>query len=521
MFATTEVLLAGAALTLVSVLASRVSGRLGVPALLLFLGIGMLAGSEGIGGIWFDDVRATQAVAVVALVYILFAGGLQTRWEEARTVARSAVALATVGVVATAAGMGVFAWLVLGFEPKVAFLLGSIVASTDAAAVFALFAGRGVRLRGRLRPLLEFESGSNDPMAVFLTTGMLGLLADPDASLLGLAPAFLQQMVFGALVGFSMGHASAWLINRVSLDVEGLYPVLTLSLALIAFGVTESAGGNGFLGVYVAGLVLGSRPLMHKQSLLEFHDGVAWLMQIAMFLTLGLLVFPSQLVPVVAQGLGASLFLMFVARPVAVFLTLAPLDYSWREKLLVSWVGLRGAVPIVLATYPFVAGIPEAPTIFNIIFFIVLTSALFQGTSLVPVARWLGLQDSAPVAQPFDPRALGTVAGQLREIRVPEASPLRDRPIVEIGVPRQALILLVFRGPGFVLPRGATVLEAGDRLLVLAEEGALAELVARLNGSAPPHTSEPAATEEAGAVTSGREPGPTSRPGARSRGGAR
>lgn len=473
-------LLAGA------VLATRLSNRLGVPALLLFLGIGMLAGSEGIGGIWFDDARATQSVAIVALIYILFAGGLQTRWEEARTVTASAVALATVGVLLTAGATGAFAWLALGFEPTVAFLLGSIVASTDAAAVFALFAGQGVRLRGRLRPLLEFESGSNDPMAVFLTTGVLGLMTDADASLVGLVPAFLRQMVFGALVGFSFGHAAAWLINRIRLDVEGLYPVLTLALAILAYAVTEQTGGNGFLGVYVAGLVLGSRPLMRKQSLVEFHDGVGWLMQIAMFLTLGLLVFPSHLAPVVGHGLAASLFLMLVARPAAVFLTLAPFDYTWREKLLISWVGLRGAVPIVLATFPMLAGIPEAELVFNIIFFIVLTSALFQGTTLAPVARWLGLQAPEPSSRPFDPQALGPVAGRLREVTIPPGSPAAGRPIVDVGVPRQALILLVFRGPEFVLPRGATVLEAGDRLLVLAEDGASAELAARLRAGPPP-----------------------------------
>jgi cell volume regulation protein A len=498
MYSTTEVLLAGAVLTTLSVVASRVSGKLGVPALLLFLGIGMLAGSEGIGGIWFDDARATQTVAVVALIYILFAGGLQTRWEEARTVARGAAVLATVGVLATASAMGGFAWLVMGLDPIVALLLGSIVASTDAAAVFALFQGRGVRLKGRLRPLLEFESGSNDPMAVFLTTAMLGLLTEPDASLAGLVPAFLRQMVFGALVGFSIGHGAAWLINRIRLDVEGLYPVLTLALALIAYGLTELTGGNGFLGVYVAGLVLGSRPLMRKQSLLEFHDGVAWLMQIAMFLTLGLLVFPSHLLPVVGQGLAASLYLMFIARPLAVFLTLAPLDYTWREKTLVAWVGMRGAVPIVLATYPLLAGIPEAESMFNVIFFIVLTSALFQGTTIIPVARWLGLQDTEPASQPFDPRALGPVAGRLREVVIPEGSPVDGRPIVDLGVPRQALILLVFRGPEFVLPRGATRLQGGDRLLVLAEEAALGELVARLRGSVPAPAPESVVSEEVG-----------------------
>jgi len=396
-----HLLLGVSTLLLLSVLASKASDRLGVPALLLFLFIGMLAGSEGPGGIEFDYPRLAQSLGVVALTLILFSGGLDTHWRSIRPVLWSGIALSTIGVILTAAFVAWFAASVLNFSVLEGMLLGAIVSSTDAAAVFTVLRGRQARLRGHLTPLLELESGGNDPMSVFLTVGTIALLTQRDTPVISLLPLFLQQMILGALIGYSMGQAMVFLINRVRLEHEGLYMVLSLALALFTYGITASVGGNGFLAIYLAGLILGNSEVSHRDYLTRFHNGQAWLMQILMFLTLGLQVFPSHIVPVIGIGLVLSMFLMLVARPVSVFLTLTPANFTLKEKLLISWVGLRGAVPIILATFPLIAGIPKAEMIFNLVFFIVLTSILLQGTSLPIVARWLGL--SAPEIRAVHP----------------------------------------------------------------------------------------------------------------------
>jgi potassium/hydrogen antiporter len=484
------ILLAAAVLLILSILASKVSARLGVPALLLFLAVGMLAGSDGPGGIHFDDAYTAQSLGVVALVFILFSGGLGTEWQSVRPVVWKAVGLATLGVLLTAVFVGAFASQILGFSLLEGMLLGAIVSSTDAAAVFAILRSRGTGLRGELRPLLELESGSNDPMAVFLTAGLTAVLAGQGASLAGLVPSFFQQMALGALLGVGMGRATVFLLNRLRLEYDGLYPVLSLALVLLTYGVAYAAGGNGFLAVYLAGLVMGNDDFIHKQSLVRFHDGLAWLMQIAMFLVLGLLVFPSRLLPVAAAGLAVSLFLMFVARPASVFLTLAFARGGWREKTMVSWVGLRGAVPIILATFPLLAGVPQAETIFNLVFFIVITSVLLQGTTLPLVARWLGVDAPLALRRNYPLEFVQTdgfrTRNEMVEVDVPEDSAAAGRQIVDLGLPKEALILLIARGEEFVVPRGGTVIEAGDTLLVLADKRARAavrEIVGSLHAT--------------------------------------
>ena len=317
-------LLVAAVLLVLSVLASKASGRLGVPALVLFLIIGMLAGSDGPGGIEFDNPWVAQLLGVIALALILFAGGLDTEWSAVRPVLAPGLALSSLAVLVSALLMGGFAALVLGFPLLEGMLLGGIVASTDAAAVFAVLRSRGASLKGRLKPLIELESGSNDPMAVFLTLGLIRLLTLPEASAAELIPSFVIQMALGAGLGLAAGRALLVLVNRARLEHEGLYPVLTVAWVLLVYGATAVLGGNGFLACYIAGLVVGNRDFVHKKSLLRFHDGLAWLMQIAMFLTLGLLVFPSRLVGVAGAGLVTAAFLMLVARPVSVFLTLLP-----------------------------------------------------------------------------------------------------------------------------------------------------------------------------------------------------
>lgn len=471
-----EYLLFGAALLLLlSILASKASGRLGVPALLLFLLIGMLAGSDGPGGIYFDDPRLAGSLGVVALAFILFAGGLDTEWPRIRPVLARGAALSTVGVLLTAGLMGLFAMVALGFTPLQGLLLGAIVSSTDAAAVFAVLRARSVRLRDPLEPLLELESGSNDPMAVFLTTALTGLLADPNASPLRLVPAFFQQMILGALLGYGMGRAMAWLINRIRLHIEGLYPVLTVALTLLTYGGTAALGGNGFLAVYLAGLTLAREDFIHKRSLLRFHDGLAWLMQIAMFLALGLLVFPSRLPAIAGVALLAALFLILVARPFSVVLTLLPFRLPVRDQAMVAWVGLRGAVPIILATFPRLAGLPQADLIFDIVFFVVLTSVLIQGTMITPMARWLKvtMDRPAPPRAPIEVTQSGRLKGDLLELVVPAGSAAIGRQVVELGLPKGALIVLIGRGNEHIVPDGSTVLAPGDHLLILADQTVL------------------------------------------------
>jgi cell volume regulation protein A len=467
-----QILLAASILLALSIAASKISARLGVPALLLFLAIGMLAGSEGIGGIYFDDARSSQALGVVALVFILFAGGLDTNWLSIHPVVWQGIALATLGVFITAAVVGWLASTFLSFSTLEGLLIGAIVASTDAAAVFSVLRSRSVGLRGNLKPLLELESGSNDPMAIFLTIGLTRLLADPAMTPGDLLPLVIQQMVLGVLIGYGMGRAMVWTVNRLRLEYEGLYPALTIALVLFTYSATAFLGGSGFLAVYLAGLILGNRDFIHKRSLLRFHDGLAWLMQIVMFLTLGLLVFPSQLVPIMPSGLLLSAVLILIARPVSVFIALLLTRLDIREKLFISWVGLRGAAPIVLATFPLLAGVPQAGTIFNIIFFVVLTSVLLQGTSIVQVARWLGVD--APEGQktrpPFEFVEMDDLRNELLELVVPENSSTIGNPVIKLGLPPGSLIVLLGRDNEFIVPGGSTMIEAGDQLLILADK---------------------------------------------------
>jgi cell volume regulation protein A len=458
-----------AAFLCLSVLASKLASRTGIPALLLFLLIGMLAGSDGPGGIHFDYPWLAQAVGVLALVFILFSGGLDTRLEDIRPVARGGLALSTAGVFISALVVGWFASRFLGFTLLEGVLLGAIISPTDAAAVLTLLRSRGVNLKSGLKPLLELESGTNDPMAVFLTTGVIELLVHPGRSALDLIPMFILQMTLGGLIGYGMGWLMVAIVNRLRLEFDGLYPVMTLALVLLTYGVTVLVGGNGFLAIYLAGLVMGNSQFIHRGSLLRFHDGLAWLMQIAMFLTLGLQVFPSQLLVIAPTGLLVALFLIFVARPVSVFAGLLLARRSLREKTFLSWLGLRGAAPIILATFPLLAGIPASSLIFNLVFFIVLTSVLLQGTTISAVARWLRLEADEPTVVSPD---ADDITDHLVEVVIPPGASAAGRRILDLQLPGGALIVVVTRQGARLVPTGSTVLEAGDHLLLLGDAAA-------------------------------------------------
>jgi cell volume regulation protein A len=466
------ILLVGPILILISIAIARFSGNLGVPTMLLFLGIGMLAGSEGPGGIRFDDPGLAQSIGIIALVFILFAGGLDTQWSQVRPALWQATSLATLGVFLTTLAVGAFLSILLNFSLMNGLLLGAIVSSTDAAAVFSVLRSRNISLRGQLKPLLELESGSNDPTAIFLTIGLIQLLTDSNASVGSLALHFIFQMGLGAAFGYGLGKAMVFFLNRLKLAYEGMYPVFSLAFAALVYGATTSIGGSGFLAVYIAGLVASNSEFVHKKSLLRFFDGLAWLSQIAMFVTLGLLVFPSQIMPIMGLGLLVSGFLMLIARPLSVFISLSLSRFQLREKAFVSWVGLRGAVPIVLATFPLLAGLPDAQLMFNLVFFIVLTSALFQGWS-VPVAARILQVDAPPELKRRYPLEFSPVEGvdtELVDLIVPYNSPAAGKSIVELGMPPDSLIVLVSRGESFLVPSGGTVLQEGDTVLVLVNK---------------------------------------------------
>jgi potassium/hydrogen antiporter len=383
-------------LVILSILTIKLSARFGIPSLTLFLIIGMLAGSDGLGGLYFDNPQLVQTLGVIALVLILFSGGLDTEWTGVRPVLWNGLALSTIGVVLTALLVGWFVSVVQHLSFLEGLLLGAIVSSTDAAAVFMVLRARNARIPKRLANLLELESGSNDPMGVVLVLAIIQLLINPATSLGELLGFFVVQMTVGAVLGLAMGELIRWTLNTVKLELTGIYPVLSIAFAILTYGLTAQLRGSGFLAVYLAGLFMRRRPVAHQRSLVHFHDGLAWLMQITMFLMLGLQVFPARLIPIASTGLLVSLFLILVARPVSVYLALAFSRLSFREQTLVAWVGLRGAVPIVLATFPVLAGIQQADTIFHLVFFIALTSVVLQGPPIPWITRMLGL-DRSPV----------------------------------------------------------------------------------------------------------------------------
>jgi len=466
-----NIILIGSLMLLVSVFAGKTSFRFGVPILLLFLSIGMLAGSDGIGGIHFDNPQIAQFIGVVSLNFILFSGGLDTNWNSVKPILKQGIVLSTLGVLLTALTLGSFVYYITDFTFYESMLLGSIVSSTDAAAVFSILRSKSIALKSNLRPALELESGSNDPMAYVLTIAFLTLVVNQDQSVASVIPLFLRQMILGAIAGFAFGKLSKLIINKIKLDFEGLYPVLVIALMFITFSATDAVGGNGFLAIYICAVYLGNQDLIHKKTILKMYDAMAWLMQIILFLTLGLLVFPSQVFPFIGIGLLISVFLILVARPLSVFISLLFFKMNIRRRLYISWVGLRGAVPIVFATYPLLAGIEKANMIFNIVFFISVTSVLIQGTTLGVVAKWLGValpEKIKPLSQ-TEKFIYELPKTAMEEIEIVPDSYAVDKKIVDLGFPKNAIIAMIKRNNKFLTPSGATIILANDTLLVLSD----------------------------------------------------
>jgi len=466
-----NILLIGSMLLFVSIIAGKTSYRFGVPTLLLFLAIGMLAGSDGIIGIRFSDPQIAQFIGIVSLNFILFSGGLDTNWKSVKPVMRQGMLLSTLGVLLTALTVGTFVWLITEFSFYESMLLGSIVSSTDAASVFSILRSKSLALKSNLRSTLELESGSNDPMAYVLTLVFLTLVITPDKSIVSVIPMFLQQMLIGGVAGYGFGKLSKYIINKSNLGFEGLYPVLSISLMFITFSATDFLGGNGFLAIYISAVYLGNQDLISKKAIMRMYDGLAWLMQIVLFLTLGLLVYPSEVVPFMGVGLLISVFLILIARPVSVLLSLIFFKMKFRKRIYVSWVGLRGAVPIVFATYPLLAGIDKASMIFNIVFFISVTSLLIQGTTLSVIAKWLhvALPERVKPVSEVEKFISDYPRNLMKEMVVSSECHAVNKKIVDLHFPQSTIIAVIKRNGKYITPSGATVLQANDILLVLAE----------------------------------------------------
>jgi len=463
----TGVLLAAA------IAAAKIADRVRVPGLLLFLALGMMVGSEGLGGVEFADVELTQTLGTIALVLILFEGGLSAGWNEIRPVLATAMSLAVVGTILTALITGGAAILLFDLDPLEGLILGSAVAATDSAAIFAVL--RGSQLRRQLARTLEGESGVNDPVALLLVVGFIDWIQLPSYGIGDMAVDLVLKLALGAALGVAIGVAARWGFRRADLPTPGLYPVASIASAAVAYGLAEVVGGSGFLSVYITGLVLGTGFVPARQTVIAFHQGVSWVAQISLFFLLGLLVFPSGLGDVAVEGLLLSAVLIFLARPFAALVASTGSAFDFRERMMLGWAGLRGAIPIWLATFPVIAGVEDGALLFNVVFFVVVTSTLIQGATFEPIAKRLGLTTTEPaLPRPLVESGLvRRLGGDVVAFRVREGDAAVGRMVKELGLPREALVNVIVREHEAIPPRGSTEIAAGDELHLLVRREVL------------------------------------------------
>jgi potassium/hydrogen antiporter len=475
-----QTILAVGALLAVALSASLLAGRLRVPGLVTFLAIGMLVGSDGLGWIDFNNYELARAAGVVGLALILFEGGLAIELRALRAVALPATLLAVLGTVLTAAITGVIAWWILDLSLLESLLLGSIVAGTDGAAVFAIM--RGSTIRRRLAHTLEGEAGLNDPVAVLLTVAIIELITEPATGAEDIALLFVEELVIGAAIGIAVGMAGAWALRTVKLGSAGLYPVASLAIGSIAFGGADTLHGSGFLAVFLCGVALTADEIPAQRTIETFHEGLAWVAQLGLFLTLGLLVFPSQLPEVAFAGTLLAILTAVVARPLAVVLVLGRLSFSMRERLVLGWAGLRGAVPIVLATFPIIAGVPAGQEIFNIVFFAVAVSTVLQAATFESFARRLGVttEHRAIPAPLMETRAVRRLGAEVVQFAVRADDAIVGLHVRDLDLPRDALLNLIVKDNTAVPPRGSTVIHESDELHILVRQEAFADFQALL-----------------------------------------
>jgi cell volume regulation protein A len=471
-----ELILVAGLLLGAGLIAAKAADRVRVPGLLLFLGLGMLVGSEGPGGVDFVDYELARTLGTIGLILILFEGGLTAGWNEIRPVLGTAISLAVIGTAVTAVITGLVAVWLFDLSTLEGLLIGSAVAATDSAAIFAVL--RGSRLRKRLARALEGESGMNDPVALLLVTGFIDWIQLPDYGVVDMAGSLALKLALGLVFGIAIGAGARWCFRNLNLPNPGLYPVASIATAALAYGVPELVHGSGFLSVYIAALILGTGPVPARQTTIAFHQGLSWVAQISLFALLGLLVFPSGLADVAGQGLLLSAALIFVARPLAAFIASAFSPFDNRERLMLGWAGLRGAIPIWLATFPVVAGVGDSTTIFNTIFFVVVTSTLVQGTTFDPLARRLGVVSDERALPPplIETGIIRELGGESFVWRVRPGDAAAGRMIKDLELPREALVNLIVRDGSALPPRGSTEIEEGDELHIVARLEALPQV---------------------------------------------
>jgi len=462
-----ELILVAGALLAAGILGALLADRIRIPGLLLFLGLGMLAGSEGIGGIEFDDAELARTLGTIALVLILFEGGLTAGWSEIRPVLGTAASMATIGTAVTACTAGLAAHWIFGIDVLEGMIVGAAIAATDSAAIFAVL--RRSTLKKRLARSLEGESGMNDPVALLLVIGFIEWIQEPGFGLADMAGLLALKLAIGALVGLALGRIAVAALDRARLPTDGIYPVATIAIAGLAFGLAEVAHGSGFLAVYLTALALGSARIPARRTVVAFHEGVGWVAQIGLFILLGLLVFPSALGDVVWESLALSAVLILIARPLAAFLATAFSPLNLRERAMLGWAGLRGATPIWLATFPVVAGVGSGEELFAIVFFVVVTSTLIQGASFEPLARRLGLTTDEPALprRLLESGRIRRMGGDVVAYRLRPGSAAAGHMVRELGLPREALLNVIVRDGHAIPPRGSTELREEDELHVL------------------------------------------------------
>lgn len=466
-----EILLIAAILLVSAIIFNKIGGKFGVPSLVIFILVGILAGSDGILGIYFEDFTLAQYVGIIAISYILFMGGLSVNINELKPVFKEGAVLATLGVFVTGILVGVCSYYLLDLSLLECMLLGAIISSTDAAAVFGVLRSKSISLANNLKPLLEFESGSNDPMAVFLTLGVIGLIT-AELNVQGLVFDFFKQMALGIAFGYLIAKLTVWILNKIRLEYDSLYVVITLASVLFAYSFISIIGGNGFIGVYVLGLAMASMKFVNKKTLIKFHDAVAWLMQIVMFLILGLLVNFKDGFAYTKQAFLIALILTFIARPIAVFLTTFMFKRSFKERLMISWVGLRGAAPIVLATFPLTENVPHAMEIFNIVFFVVIISVLLQGTTIPFIAKLLNVDAPLEISHDSILEYGGgkDTNNKMIEFTVSDNAEAAGKQLYELKLPEGALVSLIYKNGDYIIPTGSTTIEPCDVLFVLMDK---------------------------------------------------
>lgn len=477
-FTAENILLIGSVLIFSSILISKTGYRFGIPTLLLFLLVGMFFGSDGLG-LQFNSAEDAQFIGMMALSIILFSGGMDTKYQDIKPVLTPGIILSTVGVLLTTLLTGSFIFLLsewnrtnIELTLMVSLLLAATMSSTDSASVFSLLRSQKMNLKENLRPMLELESGSNDPMAYMLTIVLIQIITSgSELSLALLGKDLLVQFLIGGSVGYAFGRFAVWLVNRIGLSNSSLYPILLLSLVFATFTITDLLKGNGYLAVYIAGVIVGNARLVYRKEINTFMNGLTWLFQIIMFLTLGLLVNPHEMLDVAVVALLIGLFMIFIARPVSVFACLLPFRHiSNKARVFISWVGLRGAVPIIFATYPVIAHIEGSQQLFNTVFFITLLSLVVQGMSISSVARWLHLDlPEEKEGNEFGVELPDEIDSKLNDITLTDEMLTHGNRLKDMNIPKGTLVMLVKRGNEFIIPNGQVELQTGDKLLFISE----------------------------------------------------